>query len=86
MNPLDDPYAPVQPFETQPQEKPDFRGEFWEQVPNMRSNVPREVPATNNRCIFVVDNGARRAYHGPKCPHLCKDGNHVEGICPHREY
>lgn len=85
MNSLDDPYSPVQPFAEQPQQKPDFRSEFWEQVPNMRSNVGRETPATTNRCIFVVDNGQRRAYHGRKCPHLCKSGEHVAGICPHGE-
>ena len=45
----------------------DFRSEFWQQVPDMRPTVEREVPATFNRCVFDVNK--RRVYHGNNCPH-----------------
>lgn len=47
--------------------EPDFRDNFWRQVPDMRPTVGREPRATANRCIF--DTQAKRVYHGPGCTH-----------------
>ena len=48
--------------------EPDFRDEFWQQVPDMRNTVPREYPATFNRCRFDVSN--KKVYHSPGCEHV----------------
>lgn len=82
MNQLD-PLEVAGPGKAPTQEPPDFRNNFWRQVPDMRPNTPYETPATLERCVFDTTN--RRAYHGRKCPHLCKSGEHVKGICPHGE-
>lgn len=47
--------------------KPDFRDNFWQQVPDMRPTVAREARATFNRCIF--DHAAKKVYHYPGCEH-----------------
>lgn len=48
-------------------QEPDFRDEFWMNVPDMRSTVARERPATFNRCVF--DHAAKKVYHYPGCDH-----------------
>jgi hypothetical protein len=48
-------------------QEPDFRDEFWQQVPDMRSTVAREYPATFTRCRF--DHAAKKVYHAPGCDH-----------------
>jgi hypothetical protein len=47
--------------------EPDFRDEFWQQVPDMRPTIGREPKATNLRCIF--DHANKRVYHSPGCDH-----------------
>lgn len=47
--------------------EPDFRDEFWQQLPDMRSTAPREYPATLNKCVF--DRGNKKVYHQRGCEH-----------------
>jgi hypothetical protein len=75
LNPLDDVQAVIGPGRTPKQEPPDFRNEFWRQVPDMRSTVDRETPATLNRCVF--DTANKRVYHGANCPHLPVKDEHA---------
>lgn len=62
-----DPLDVPQPFERK-EEKPDFRREFWAQVPDMRPTTGRETPATLRTCRFDPQN---------------KRVLHIRGGCPH---
>lgn len=62
-----DPFDIPAPRQSQ-EEKPDFRSEFWRQVPDMRPTTARETPATLNICRFDPVN---------------KRVLHVRGGCPH---
>jgi hypothetical protein len=62
-----DPYDIPQPRQPQPETPAHIRA-FWEQVPDMRPNTPREAPATFNTCRF--DTANKRVYH-------------IRGGCPH---
>ena len=61
-----DPYEVIQPQKIEVRE-PDFRDNFWQQVPNMRPTVPVKRPATFRRCIFDTTN--KRVYHYKGCEH-----------------
>ena len=66
-----DPFDIPHPRDVTPK-KPDFRSEFWQQVPDMRPTVKREVPATYNTCRF--DTASKRVYHiRGGCPHFGPD-------------
>lgn len=58
------------PFPRQPAPAPDFRSEFYRQLPDMRPTMPRRspVPATARVCRF--DPQAKRVWH-------------IRGGCPH---
>lgn len=61
-----DPFDIPQPRQVK-EEKPDFRREFWAQVPDMRPTAPRQAPATF-ACRF-----------NPQTKQVL----HVRGFCPH---
>lgn len=63
-----DPFDVPTPRQVKPPE-PDFRSEFWQQVPDMRPTAPRAVPATMKICRF--DHANKRVLHiRPGCPHF----------------
>lgn len=66
-----DPFDIPTPRDATPQ-KPDFRSEFWAQVPDMRPTYKRTAPATNNTCRFMP--AEKRVYHvRGGCPHFGPD-------------
>jgi hypothetical protein len=63
-----DPFDIPVPRDVTPQ-KPDFRSEFWAQLPDMRPTVKREPPATFRTCRFDPQN--KRVLHlRGGCPHF----------------
>lgn len=63
---LDDPLDFPRPYQPRPQQH-DFRDEFWERVPDMRSTEARQALATFRVCRYI--DGHHEVPRKPWCPH-----------------
>lgn len=63
----DDLFFVPQPFVPK-QQQPDFRREFYQELPDMRTTVDKPVPATMMVCAY--DHGVHEMPPKPWCPHF----------------
>lgn len=76
---LDDPLSVAQPFRPRKQE-PDFRNDFWRQVPDMRPQEGRENPGTVYICRYL--NGRHEMPPKPWCPHYNQEDETGKRVRP----
>lgn len=79
MSYLDDPLGYHRPFVPKKQE-PDFRSNFYRELPDMRPQEGRENPGTMHICRYT--NGRHEMPPKPWCPHYQREDETGKRIRP----